>query len=477
MAREKSERVVVAMKRGNEHPKDPVERRTRRITEPLEGKMEGTQGPQTVSTKQQRIAKLARQMPDEALTSLSQHIDIEWMKEAVRRTRKKGATGIDGQTAEEYERNLEENLRTLIDRAKGGNYRAPPVKRVHIPKGGGATRPIGIPTYEDKVLQRAVVMALEPVYEQMFHDCSYGFRPQRSAHQALESFWKQMMGMRGGWVLEVDIKSFFDTLEHKHLQDIIRQRVNDGVVLRLIGKWLNAGVMEDGAYKRPEAGTPQGGVISPLLANIYLHEVLDEWFEREVKPRMRGKAFLVRYADDFVIGFTNEEDARRVRDVIPKRFEKYGLELHPEKTRLVHFEPPEQGGGGGGSFNFLGFTHFWGRSSKGTWVIRKKTAKGRLAKALRSVWEWCRDNRHRPVMEQRAKLNAKLRGHYAYYGVTGNFMSLQNFAHKVRRAWQRWLGRRTCKRMTWERYEKLLSEFPLARPTIVHSTMRRFAKP
>ncbi len=220
-------------------------------------------------------------------------------EEAYRRTRKDGATGVDGQTAKDYEANLGANLRQLLDRAKAGTYRAPPVKRVHIPKDDGkSTRPIGIPTFEDKVLQRAAVMALEAVYEQDFKDCSHGFRPGRSAHQALGSFWKQMMDMGGGWVVEVDIKKFFDTLDHRHLQTIVRQRVRDGVLLRLIGKWLNAGVMEEGALSYPDAGTPQGGVISPLLANVYLHEVLDTWFEAEVQPRLRGRAFLVRYADD-----------------------------------------------------------------------------------------------------------------------------------------------------------------------------------
>lgn len=234
-----------------------------------------------VSTKQQRIARIARQVPV-ALTSLSHHIDLNWLYEAYRRTRKDGAPGVDGQTAKEYERELEANLQSLLDRAKSGErYKAPPVRRVYIPKGDGSTRPLGIPTFEDKVLQRAVVMAMEPVYEQDFLDCSYGFRPGRSAHQALETGWKRLMDMGGGWVLEVDIRKFFDTLDHRHLRDILDRRVRDGVIRRLIGKWLKAGVMESGSHIRPEAGTPQGGVISPLLANIYLHEVLDVWFERE----------------------------------------------------------------------------------------------------------------------------------------------------------------------------------------------------
>jgi group II intron reverse transcriptase/maturase len=261
--------------------------------------MAETSGSTTVSTKLEQIAKLAREMPQAALTTLAHHIEIDWLREAYRRTRKDGATGIDRQTADEYARNLDENLCSLLERAKSGGYVAPPVRRVHIPKGDGSrTRPIGIPTFEDKVLQRAVAMVLGAVYEQSFLDCSYGFRPGRSAHQALRLVQHRAVVMAGKWVLEVDIRNFFGTLEHSLLQDIVRKRVRDGVLLRLIGKWLNAGVMENGAIEYPEAGTPQGGVISPILANIYLHEVLDEWFARQVVPRLAGRATLVRFADD-----------------------------------------------------------------------------------------------------------------------------------------------------------------------------------
>jgi RNA-directed DNA polymerase len=317
----------------------------------------------TVSTKLERIAKLSREMPGVALTSLSHHIDVDWLREAYRRTRKDGATGVDGQTAEEYAEKLEENLQSLLARAKSGTYRSPAVRRVHIPKGSGGTRPLGIPTFEDKVLQRAVAMVLEAVYEQDFLDCSYGFRPGRSAHQALDELQHQAVCMAGGWVLEVDVEKFFDRLDHARLRQILQRRVRDGVVLRLIGKWLNAGVLEDGSIVRPEAGTPQGGVISPILANIYLHEVLDQWFEHEVKPRLASKAVLVRYADDAVLLFANESDARRVLAVLPKRLAKYGLTLHPTKTRLTAFRRPDRmppsGGGrpGPGTFDLLGFTH------------------------------------------------------------------------------------------------------------------------
>ena len=295
---------------------------------------------------QQRIAKVAEERPEACFTALNHYMDIDWMKEACRRLRKASAPGVDGQSVASYGENLESNLLDLIDRIKSGRYVAPPVRRVHIPKGDGReTRPIGVPTVEDKLVQRAVVMLLEPIYEQDFLDCSFGFRPRRSAHQALESLWKQSMDNRVAWVLDVDIKSFFDTLDHAKLRAIIGRRVGDGVVRRLIGKWLKAGVMEQGCLSEVEEGTPQGGVISPMLSNIFLHEVLDTWFAEVVKPRLKGRAFLIRYADDFVIGFEREDDARRVLDVLPKRFEKYGLKLHPTKTRLVAFSPRPQRAG------------------------------------------------------------------------------------------------------------------------------------
>ncbi len=404
---------------------------------------------ESVSTRQQRIAGLAKQSPQMAFTSLNQYLDLSWLHEAYRRTRKDGAVGVDGQTAADYEKDLEGNLRSLLERAKSGTYRAPPVRRTYIPKGtGGDTRPIGIPTLEDKILQRAVVMLIEPIYEQDFHNCSYGFRPGRSAHQALQSLWEQTMQSGGGWILEVDIRKFFDTLCHSHLRALLQQRVRDGVVLRLIGKWLNAGVMEDGAISYPEAGSPQGGVISPALANVYLHYVLDEWIEREVKPRLKGRAFVVRYADDFVIGFTREDDARRVWDVLPKRFGKYGLTVHPEKTRLIQFQrPPSRPARKGqpqaespGTFDLLGFSHYWARSRKGNWVVKRKTAPSRFTRAVTRIAQWCRIHRHHPIAEQHQTLSQKLRGHFAYYGITGNSIALARFRQAVQRVWWEWLG-------------------------------------
>jgi group II intron reverse transcriptase/maturase len=436
-------------------------------------------GSVTISTKRERIATLAREAPKLAFTSLSHHIDIEWLREAYRLTRKDGAPGVDGRTSADYGEHLEGNLQSLLERAKSGAYFAPPVRRVHIPKGSGTgeLRPIGIPAFEDKVLQRAVVMVLECIYEQDFHNCSYGFRPGRSAHQAVQAFWDQTMAMGGGWVIEVDIRKFFDTLSHGQLRNFLSQRVRDGVLTRLIGKWLNAGVMENGSIKYPDSGSPQGGVVSPLLANIYLHEVLDTWFEDEVKPRLKGQAHLVRYADDAVISFSLEEDARRVMEVLPKRLGKYGLTLHPEKTRLVFFKPPRDGRPQPGSFDLLGFTHYWGKSRRGYWVIKQKTATGRFTRAVKHVAEWCRHGRHRPVRDQHRDLCRKLRGHYGYYGITGNSEALSRFRYVVIRNWWKWLARRSQKRLSWERFKKLLECFPLPAAVAVHSTLRGAAKP
>lgn len=435
--------------------------------------MSETQSSTIVSTRLERIVKLAKERPNVALTTLAHHIDVDWLREAYRRTRKDGAPGIDGQDAKQYAEHLEGNLKTLLDRAKDGSYRAPPVRRVHIPKGDGTqTRPIGIPTFEDKVLQRAVTMVLEAVYEQSFHDFSYGFRPGRSAHQALEALRDAVMGMHGGWIVEVDIRKFFDTLDHARLREILRKRVRDGVLLRLIGKWLNAGVLEGNSLEYPEEGTPQGGVISPLLANIYLHEVLDEWFVRDVSPRLQGQAALVRYADDFVFVFEQKEDALRILDVLPERFGTYGLELHPDKTRMIEFNRPSRDvdnddDDGPGSFDLLGFTHYWAKSRKGNDVVKRKTAKDRFRRALRRIYDWCRTNRHRPVAEQHATLKKKLVGHYRYYGLPTNAPALKAFRFRVVLAWWKWLSRRSQKaRLTRAAMTRLLARYPLPGPTI-----------
>ena len=444
-----------------------------------ERKTKGTPIPPTVSTKLRRIAELAREDPQRSFLSLAHHIDLDFLREAYRRTRKDGAPGVDDETAVQFAEHLEERLQDLLDRLKSGTYRAPPVRRVHIPKGDGSkTRPIGVPTFADKVLQRAVAMILEAIYEQDFSDCSYGFRPGRSVHQALEALWQEFRSSGGGWVLEVDIKGFFDTLVHQRLREFLRLRVCDGVIQRSVNKWLKAGVLEDGFLSHSDLGTPQGGVISPLLANVYLHHVLDQWFEEQVKPRLAGRAFLIRYADDFVIVFEHETDARRVHDVLPKRFGKYGLELHPEKTKIARFRRPRHESKGKGdsdgsspeTFDLLGFTHYWGRSRQGYWTPKRKTARDRFKKALHRIAEWCRENRHLKVREQHAKLVSKVRGHYQFYGITGNWQSLSDFLTRVERIWKEWLGRRSQRAyLSWDRFKAMLEVYPLPAPRIAHS--------
>jgi group II intron reverse transcriptase/maturase len=446
--------------------------------EPLEGNMTDSLKFGTVYTQQRRIARLARQTRDKAILSLNHYLDIPWLEEALRCTRKDGAVGVDRQTAADYERDLEHNLQSLLNHAKSGTYFAPPVRRVHISKGPGSTetRPLGIPTYEDKVLQRAVAMLLEPIYEQEFLPCSYGFRRGRSAHQALSALREGLMEYQGGWILDVDIRKFFDTLQRPPLREMLRRRIRDGVVLRLIDKWLKAGVWEEGTITHPDEGTPQGGVISPLLANIYLHYVLDEWFEQEVKPRLTGRAFLIRFADDFVMVFTHEADARRVLDVLPKRFAKFGLTLHPTKTRLVPFRSPaccevrEGRTPEPATFDLLGFTHYWGKSRNGYWVVKRKTAHSRLRRATLAMAEWCRKNLHRPLAEQHRKLCQKLRGHYAYYAITGNSGALSAFRENVTRIWRKWLSRRKRGHpIRWDIFGRLLEHYPLPHPRIVHN--------
>lgn len=394
---------------------------------------------------------------------------------------------MDGQTAKDYEADLDENLRSLKERFKSGSYKAPPVRRVYIPKAGNSKklRPIGIPSLEDKVLQRAVSMVLEAVYEQDFLNCSYGFRPKRSAHDALDALWSGLMGTKG-WVIEMDIKGCFDNISHFHLRSFLDQRVRDGVIRRTIDKWLKAGVLEDGEVRHPTLGTPQGGVVSPILMNVFLHEVLDKWFEEVVKPRMKGRALMIRYADDAVLAFEVESDARRVMEVLPKRFLKFGLELHEEKTRMINFRrpgpanqrPTASSSRSRGTFDFLGFCHYWGKSWRGYQVIKRKTASDRLRRAIRSVTEWCKRYRCRPIKEQWRMLVRKLLGHYGYFGITGNSRALSMMYHAVRGAWQKWLNRRSQRKdMPWERFERMLKRYPLPIPKVVHSIYGHAAKP
>jgi group II intron reverse transcriptase/maturase len=406
---------------------------------------------------------------------LHHNLDLDWMKEAYRQTRKDGAPGIDGATAADYEVNLESNLVDLLERIKSGRYKAPPVRRVYIAKADGSPRPLGIPTFEDKVAQRAVKMLLEPIYEQDFLDCSYGFRPKRSAHQALHTIRNALMKPQGlRWIVDVDIRKYYDTIDHRHLRSFLDRRVTDGVIRRMIDKWLKAGVLEAGQLQRSTEGTPQGGVVSPALSNVYLHHVLDEWFEDQVRPRLKGRAILVRYADDAILAFEDFLDAKRVLAVLGKRLGRFGLSLHPDKTRLVDFrfrrpEGKPHPATDGTTFNFLGFTHLWGKSRNGKTVVRQVTAKDRYARALKAVTKWCRKNRHRPMAEQHARLSAMMRGHYAYYGISGNSRRLRWFAHQVARIWKKWLSRRGRHgRFLWSRLNAILKRRPLPPARIVH---------
>ena len=395
------------------------------------------------------------------------------MKEAWRLTRKDGAPGVDGATAADYAQNLEANLLDLLERIKSGSYVAPPVRRTYIPKSDGSLRPLGIPTFEDKVAQRAIAMVLETVYEQDFLGCSYGFRPSRSAHHALHDLRAAMMRQRLHWVIDLDIAKYFDSISHAHLRDFLDRRVTDGVIRRMIDKWLKAGVLEHGRLSHATTGSPQGGVISPLLANIFLHHVLDEWFESEVRPRLKGRCTLVRFADDAVLAFEVRLDAERVLAVLGKRLARYGLTLHADKTRFVDFRSNRPDGAfsdaDGTSFTFLGFTHVWGKSRAGRRVVRQVTAKSRFARALSAVTAWCRANRHRSVPEQRAHLASMMRGHFAYYGITGNMRRLQWYADEVERIWQKWLSRRDRRgRVDWARFGALLQRHPLPTARIIH---------
>jgi group II intron reverse transcriptase/maturase len=456
---------------------------------PLDRTTGETPSSETVSTTLQRIAEQAIQYPETQFTTLAHLIDQDLLREAYWRTRKNSAPGCDGVTAAEYAENLEGNLRDLHERLRSGRYKAPPVERTWLPKDDGSQRPIGKPTFEDKIVQRAVSMLLEQIYEQDFYDFSYGFRPGRSPHQAINDLRELCWKWNIRSILDADVTGFFDNIDKQLLQEFIKRRVNDGGIRRLIGKWLNAGVLDEGKLSYSETGTPQGGVISPLLANIFLHYVLDEWFVREVQPRMQGRVFLVRFADDFVIGCELEADAKRLMELLPKRFAKHGLTIHPEKTKLIAFgrpgkqaasqeapnTPPESNPGdgsgtGNGTFDFLGFTWYWARSRKGNWVIKKRTSKKRLKRTQKSYWEWCRTNRHLPIADQYKKLSQKLRGFYQYAGVKCNYAAMETVLESVKQTWRYWLGRRHRSRaIPWRKFNKMLARFPLPRPRIIHN--------
>jgi group II intron reverse transcriptase/maturase len=393
-----------------------------------------------------KVVERAQREPEGRFHALAHLIDGLTLKRAYRRQRSDAAVGVDGVTKEQYGQNLEATLQELHARLKAKQYRHQPIRRVHIPKGQGKTRPIGISAFEDKVVQDVVREVLEAIYEQDFLECSYGFRPGRSAHDAVGTLKRHVERGEVRWIFEADIVSFFDSLDRTELKKMLEVRVADGSLLRLIGKCLHVGVLDGEVVMEPELGTVQGSVLSPLLGNIYLHYVLDRWFATEVKPRLRGKATLIRYCDDFIIGFEREEDARRVLAVLEKRLGRFGLTLHSDKTRLLPFwRPPttQQRGQGPATFDSLGFTFYWRRTRTGHWRMGCKTRRASLRRAKQALYDWCRRHRHQPVEAQHAALSQRLRGHFNYFGVSGNFGSLQRLVEATKRAWYKWLCRRS----------------------------------
>jgi len=402
--------------------------------------------------------------------SLAHLIDEAALVRAFQRLREDAAVGVDGITKEVYEKALETNVRDLHQRLRTMRWRHKPILRVHIPKEKGKTRPIGISSLEDKIVQEALRELLEAVYEPMFCDCSYGFRRGRSAHDALRALNRVLHAGKVNWILEIDIASFFDSIDRKMLMEMLQERVVDGSFKRLIGKCLHVGILDGAEYSEPSEGTVQGSTLSPLLGNVYLHHVLDVWFERDVRPRLSGEGHLVRYADDAVFCFEREEDARRVLAALSRRFERYRLTLHPEKTRLLpHHRPDPTGGSGTGpaTFDFLGFTHYWGRARKGHFTPRVKTRSARLRRFIVTVADWCRRHRHEPVKEQHAALTRRIAGHFNYFGVNGNVSCLRHVYRTCQVVWRKWLNRRSQRaHKSWERFADLLRDFPLPRPSV-----------
>lgn len=419
-----------------------------------------------------KVRERAKRDPDARFTSLAHLLDPDALKRAYDRLRRSAAVGVDGITKEEYGQDLASNIRSLHERLKSKQYRHQPILRMHIPKAPGKTRPIGISSTEDKVVQGAVREVMEAIYEEDFLACSYGFRPGRGAHDALRSLNRMVQREGIMVILEADIQAFFDSIDRDKLMEMLQTRVADPSLLRLISKCLHVGVLDGEEFSKPEEGTAQGSIISPMLGNVYLHYALDLWFERDIKPRLEGHAQLIRYADDFVMGFEKAEDAARVLKVLHLRMAKYGLTLHPDKTRLIPFARPRKGMNGvsrPGTFDFLGFTVHWCRTRSGRWRPGMKTRKARVQKALTALSDWCRRHRHQPLKEQHAALVRRLDGHFRYFGVNGNGRCLNTIRHRTEREWFKWLRRRShrAKRLTWERFSAYLQAHPLP-PTRVY---------
>jgi group II intron reverse transcriptase/maturase len=433
-----------------------------------------TQRGTDVPTALQRIGQRAKEKPKEKWTNLLNHLRVPLLTEAYRRLRRDAATGVDAVTWAEYGERLDERLRHLEDRIHRGSYHPQPVRRVYIPKGDGRMRPLGIPALEDKIVQQAVRWLLEPIYEAEFLGLSYGFRPGRSPHDALDAL-AVAIDREVRWVLDADIRSFFDTIDHGWMQRFLEHRIGDSRLVRLLMKWMHAGVMEDGELRQTQAGTPQGGLISPLLANVYLHYALDLWVTSWRSKHARGAVYFVRYADDFVMGFQFEQDARAMLSALAERLAKFGLELHPEKTRVLQFgrfareDRARRGLPRPETFDFLGFTHISGLSRSGRFQLKRRTSRKKRRASLARLKEECRRRRHDPVVEQRAWLTSVLRGHYRYYGVPTNSRALGQFQFHVERMWYRSLQRRS-QRGRWNdaEHDAFRKRHPLPPPRIHH---------
>ena len=413
------------------------------------------------------IKRKARENLNEVFTSLAHNITEGFLLESFRKLKQNAARGIDNQNVQGYEIDLMSRIELLHWRLSKGIYKAPNIRRVWIDKGGGKQRPLGISTTEDKIVQKAVADILSLIYEQDFYDFSYGFRPKRNAHQALSYIRKQCMSRRVKWIMDADIQGCFDNFNHDIMIELLSKRIKDKSILRLITQWLKVGVVDGNSMQISTTGTPQGNIISPLLCNIYLHYVLDVWMDKTVRPLLKGEIFLVRYADDFIIGFEYEEDAKRVNKTLPKRMGKYGLTIHPEKSKLIEFAPNEKGKVG--TFDFLGFTHYWAKSRKGFPVVKRKTSCKKMRAVVKDFHDTCRINQHEKLKDQCKLLGAKLRGRYQYYGIRGNFVAINRMYQSCLCAWFKWLNRRSQRKSyTWQGYYELLKCFSLPKPKIVH---------
>ena len=427
-----------------------------------------------MATGLERIAARARHEPKLQMTSLAHHLDRDRVWRNLCRIPKNTAPGVDGETVEEAKNGFEGWIDSMVGSVHRQGYRAPAIRRVYIPKPGrGKKRPLGVPCVRDRALQRSISEVLSAIYEQDFLPCSFGGRPGLGAHHALGTLHEEISGRKVSFVLEADVKDFFGSLSHSWLIRFVKHRVGDPRILSLIRRWLKAGILEDGEVRSNEEGTPQGGSISVLLSNVYLHYVLDLWFERVVKPRLQGEAYLVRYLDDFVVCFQYRGDALRFQEVLGKRLKKFNLTLEPSKTRLVEFgrfaqrQAPARGRKRPETLSFLGFTLYCTRNRRGNFKVGLRTEKSRLRRSLENLRDLMQRQRHLPICEQVINLNRVLRGHYAYYGVAGNFRALQRVHRAVESYWRKMLSSRSRKgHVTWEAFHRIKTRHPLQRPKL-----------